>query len=65
MRITVDRQRCIGAGLCALLVPTVFEQDNEDGLAVLLDETGGGCSPEELAVAEYECPSQSISISEL
>ncbi|WP_179826873.1 ferredoxin [Nocardiopsis aegyptia] len=36
MRITVDRNVCAGAGLCALTAPEVFDQDEEDGLVRLL-----------------------------
>jgi len=62
MQIVVNRQRCIGAGLCALRLPSVFEQDSEEGLVVLLDETGAAHTREELAAAEYGCPSQAIAI---
>ncbi|MFG2830817.1 ferredoxin [Streptomyces sp. NPDC048434] len=36
MKVTVDRDRCIGAGMCALTAPEVFDQDAEDGLVLLL-----------------------------
>lgn len=31
MRIEADRDRCVGAGMCALTAPDVFDQDDEDG----------------------------------
>ncbi|TQM30628.1 ferredoxin [Nocardia bhagyanarayanae] len=37
MRISVDRERCIGAGMCALLAPAIFDQDYDDGRVRLLD----------------------------
>ncbi|MFF2655133.1 ferredoxin [Streptomyces sp. NPDC058045] len=37
--IRVDRDRCIGAGMCALTAPAVFTQDDE-GLSELLPEPG-------------------------
>ncbi|MEV5834076.1 ferredoxin [Nocardia sp. NPDC052112] len=37
MRITVDRERCIGAGMCALIAAEVFDQDEDDGRVRLLD----------------------------
>jgi ferredoxin len=64
MQIQVDRERCIGSGLCALKLPSVFEQDNDEGLVVLLNETGGTHTREELAATAYGCPSQAISIPE-
>ncbi|MFD4832937.1 ferredoxin [Streptomyces uncialis] len=36
LRLGVDRQRCVGAGMCALTAPAVFDQDEEEGLVVLL-----------------------------
>ena len=62
MRISVDRQRCIGAGLCALSLPEVFEQDRDEGLVVLLDHTGGDRSSDHLAAAITNCPAQAIAI---
>jgi ferredoxin len=60
MRITVDKRRCIGAGLCALTLPSIFEQDDDEGLVQLLDATGAGHTFDEVSTAEYECPSQAI-----
>lgn len=37
MKITVDQDRCCGAGTCVLLAPDVFDQRDEDGIVVLLD----------------------------
>ncbi|MFC4607865.1 ferredoxin [Streptomyces maoxianensis] len=36
LTITVDRDRCVGAGMCALTAPAVFDQGDEDGRVVLL-----------------------------
>ncbi|MEU5421572.1 ferredoxin, partial [Streptomyces sp. NPDC020667] len=40
MRVTADRTVCIGAGLCALTAPDVFDQD-DDGLVTVLDSAPG------------------------
>ena len=37
MRVTADQDVCCGAGLCALNVPEVFDQDEEEGIVVVLD----------------------------
>jgi ferredoxin len=62
MRVTVDRERCIGAGMCVLTAPEVFDQDEEDGRVVLLVTD----PPEELqdAVRQAErlCPSGAIAV---
>ncbi|MFD1937859.1 MULTISPECIES: ferredoxin [Nonomuraea] len=35
MRINADRGVCIGAGMCVLTAPLVFDQDEDEGLVVL------------------------------
>jgi ferredoxin len=62
VRITVDKRRCIGAGLCALKLPAVFEQDADEGLVELLDETGAGHTYDEVLTSQYECPAQAIGV---
>ena len=54
-RIEVDREACIGSGLCAWNAPEVFAQD-EDGLSRVLP--GAGHDPDEDAVDEAlsACP---------
>ncbi|MGK5632749.1 ferredoxin [Streptomyces sp. URMC 123] len=37
MEIDIDRERCVGAGMCALTAPEVFDQDADDGRVVLLE----------------------------
>ncbi|MFG3440509.1 ferredoxin [Nonomuraea sp. NPDC047897] len=63
MKIEADTTVCIGAGMCALTVPKVFDQSEEDGTVVLLDPS----PPEELADAVRRavtlCPSGALSVS--
>ncbi|MET8576007.1 ferredoxin [Streptomyces sp. NPDC005012] len=62
MRVAVDPARCCGAGMCALTLPQVFDQDEEDGTVLLLSPR----PPEELRDDVTECvrlcPSQAISL---
>lgn len=44
MKVTVDQDKCCGAGTCVLLAPDVFDQRDEDGIVLLLDDS----PPEEL-----------------
>ena len=64
MKITVDQDKCCGAGTCVLLAPDVFDQRDEDGIVVLLD----GQPPEELHATVREaasvCPAGAIQVSE-
>lgn len=37
MRVTSDPQRCVGAGQCVRFAPEVFDQNDDDGVVVVLD----------------------------
>jgi ferredoxin len=62
VKITVERGRCIGAGMCVLNAPELFNQD-EDGTVVVREEQP---APEQAAVAraaEHACPARVIDLS--
>jgi ferredoxin len=62
MRVTADREVCIGAGMCVLTAPEVFDQD-DDGLVKLLHADPG--SHEDAArEAARLCPSGAVQIAE-
>lgn len=60
VRIEADREVCVGAGLCVLAAPEVFDQD-DDGLVVVRDPA----SPAGPAVlrARALCPSGALRLS--
>lgn len=64
MKVTVDQDRCCGAGQCVLLAPDVFDQGEDDGIVLLLDAK----PPEGLHAAVREaaavCPAGAIDVSE-
>lgn len=64
MKISVDDEKCCGAGQCVMLAPAVFDQDDGEGIVVLLDEA----PPEEHYDAVREsaglCPAAAIRLSE-
>lgn len=64
MKVTVDEDKCCGAGTCVLLAPDVFDQRDDDGIVVLLDER----PLEELygivREAATVCPGAAITVSE-
>ncbi|GAA4435029.1 ferredoxin [Actinokineospora soli] len=63
MTVAADTSVCIGAGLCALRAPAVFDQDEADGTVVLL----GQPAPDDLpAVREAvdQCPSGAIAFTD-
>ena len=74
MRITVDRDRCVGSAYCQRIAPATFDLD-DDGIAFVLDNEAAGTGTAgpgsastgaEAAVKEAEaaCPSMAISILE-
>ncbi|WP_217206960.1 ferredoxin [Streptomyces sp. AC550_RSS872] len=61
-RLRVDRERCIGAGMCALTAPEVFDQDPEDGLVVLLHTEPPAARRAAARMAAGVCPSGAITL---
>ncbi|KUN27854.1 ferredoxin [Streptomyces corchorusii] len=61
MRVTADRDRCVGSGQCAMLSPEVFDQD-DDGLVLVLREVPGADLHEEVHRAADLCPARSIQV---
>ncbi|GAA2379154.1 hypothetical protein GCM10010404_39380 [Nonomuraea africana] len=62
MTISVDRERCIGAGMCVLTAPEVFDQDTEDGRVILLDPAPPSRDDATARQAAHVCPSGAITI---
>jgi ferredoxin len=64
MRVAVDVDRCRGAGQCALTAPQVFDQDEDEGTVVVLDDE----PPPELHAAVRRaaglCPNSVITLSD-
>jgi len=60
MRVTIDQERCCGAGLCVVAAPNVFEQRDEDGVVTLLRECPEESDEPLVLEAELICPSRAI-----
>jgi ferredoxin len=64
MKIHIDEVRCVGGGQCVLAAPEVFDQRDEDGVAVLLQDN----PPAVLSAAVHEavllCPAFAITVEE-
>ncbi len=61
MIAVVDRDGCIGCGVCAATCPTVFEMDDENLAKVICDEIPSNAL-EEAAEARDACPVSVISL---
>ena len=64
MRVRVDLNKCIGAGLCVMASDIVFDQHEQNGLVVLRQETPAPDQYEAVRVAANTCPSGAISVEE-
>ncbi|ANP51756.1 ferredoxin [Streptomyces griseochromogenes] len=63
MRITIDKDVCIGSGQCALTAPSVFNQD-DDGFSALLPGREDGGSDPLVREAARACPVQAIEVTQ-
>ena len=64
MRIELDEPKCVAAGQCAMTAPAVFDQRDEDGVAVVLTETPDPEHYDEAREAAAVCPAAAIRLIE-
>lgn len=64
MNVSVDQDRCCGAGTCVVLAPDVFDQRDEDGIVVLLEPRPGDDLHDIVREAAGVCPGLAISVAE-
>ena len=60
MKIEANRDVCIGAGMCVMTAPEVFDQDEDDGLVVVLQAEVPPEHAEAAARAVAGCPSGAL-----
>ncbi|MDJ1134287.1 ferredoxin [Streptomyces iconiensis] len=63
MRVTADRDICVGAGMCVLTAPEVFDQDDDGLVTVLVSEPDDDAAPAALEAGTL-CPSGAVRIIE-
>jgi ferredoxin len=61
MKVKVNRELCIGCGLCEESCPEVFALDDEGKAYVLPDANFDACDLEDVA---NSCPAEAISLEE-
>lgn len=64
MKITTDQDRCVASGQCVMTVAEVFDQRDEDGVVVLLDESPPAGLADDVRHAAEVCPAQAIRVEE-
>jgi ferredoxin len=60
MRVSVDEDRCVGGGQCVMLAPDVFDQRDDDGVVILIDETPPEGVHDAVREAAQVCPAAAI-----
>ncbi|MFE3683204.1 ferredoxin [Streptomyces sp. NPDC059095] len=63
MKVSADRDVCVGAGLCALTAPGVFDQDDDGVVDVLTPDPDGAQQPAARQAVNL-CPSGAARIVE-
>ncbi len=64
MKVTVNRSKCIAAGQCVMKAPFVFDQDEEDGIVILLNDSPTQEQEKATRLAAKVCPAAAIEIIE-
>jgi ferredoxin len=64
MKVIVDQNKCVASGQCVLATPGVFDQREEDGIVVLLDETPDDALHAHVREAASVCPAAAITVEE-
>ncbi|HVW34751.1 MAG TPA: ferredoxin [Acidimicrobiia bacterium] len=62
MRITVNVERCCGAGQCVLSAPDVFDQNDDDGRVVVLVAEPAADRHADVRRAAGLCPARAIEL---
>lgn len=64
MKVTVDQDKCVSSGQCVLNAGDVFDQRDDDGVVVLLDDSPGPNEADSTRQAAAACPALAIHIEE-
>lgn len=59
-RIEADTERCVGAGMCALTAPEVFDQSEDDGTVVVVTPEPARRHLDAARDAVHVCPSGAL-----
>ncbi len=64
LKVEIIQDKCVGAGQCVFAAPDVFDQREEDGIVVLLDEDPDISKAPEIRKAAKLCPAMAILVEE-
>lgn len=61
-RIEFDEPKCVAAGQCVMVAPDVFDQRDEDGVAIVLEESPSEELFDEVEEAAAVCPAAALRV---
>ena len=64
MKVIVDQNICASSGNCVMNAPEVFDQRDDDGVVILLNESPSAEDAEGARRAAAACPALAIHIEE-
>ena len=64
MKVFIDQEKCVACGQCVVAAPDVFDQRDEDGLVVLLEENPAEVYAADVRDAAAVCPALVITFQE-
>jgi ferredoxin len=64
VKVSVDQDKCIASGQCVMVAGDVFDQRDEDGIAVLLDPEPPAEQAADVRHAATVCPALAITVEE-
>jgi ferredoxin len=64
MKVRVDREKCVAAGQCVLAAAAVFDQDENEGVVILLNDHPSADQYDAVRLAAQMCPSSAIDVTD-
>ncbi|MEU4526387.1 ferredoxin [Amycolatopsis sp. NPDC024027] len=64
MRVSVDENKCVSSGQCAMTAPAVFDQHEDSGVVWLRTDRPAAEQQEDTRSAALVCPVVAITVTE-
>lgn len=64
MKVILDQDKCVASGQCVVAAMEVFDQRDEDGIAVLLNDSPPVGQADDVRHAATVCPALAITVEE-
>lgn len=64
IKIHIDEHKCVGAGQCVMASPEVFDQREDDGIVILLQQQPPDTLTPSVRKAAKLCPALAIRLEE-